>query len=112
MANATINQGMYRAASSLGMTIGDPAASWTIATPAVGLGGTPTSGGTIAGYALQGRIGQQGTAAPGSQVEPIKWYFVPTTGTLAAGQRITYSGSTFVIVGLASQMGHYEIERA
>lgn len=112
MANAIVNRGIYRAASQLGMTIGSPSASWTVATPAAGLGGAPTSGGTIAGYAAQVERGKGVIAAPGTPVEMIAWAFVPTSGTLSAGQRITYSGYTFVVVGLAAQIGHYKIERA
>lgn len=107
----TLNAGIYKAASALGLAIGSPSASWTVATPPSGMGGAASDGGTIAGYALQGRLGGVGYAAPGQPVEPIKWYFVPTSGTLAAGQRITYSGTTFVVVGLAAQAGHYEVER-
>lgn len=104
MSAATL--GRIRMAARYG--VGGP--SWTVTTPAAGLGGGPTSTGTVMGKAIQGRLGGQGVTAPGQGVATALWYFVASSGTLAAGQELTDGTYTLSVTGLAAP-GVYAVER-
>lgn len=90
--------------------IGGP--SWTVTTPASGMGGAPSSAAGVTGRALQGRLSQPSYAAPQTPVAPIGWYFVLSSGTLAARSQITDGTYTFVVVGRVAERDRlYELER-
>ncbi len=84
--------------------------TWTVTSAASGLGGSPTSAGTVTGKAVQVKIGRAGATAPGQAADVIAWRFVAFTGTLAAKQQITDGTYTFDVTG-ASHPGVYEVER-
>lgn len=84
--------------------------SWSVTTPASGMGGSPVSAGTVTGRALQGRLGSAGASAPGKAVEDAAWYFVLFSGALAARQQVADGTYTFTVIGLAAP-GVYEVER-
>jgi hypothetical protein len=84
--------------------------TWTVTTPASGLGGSPTSAPSITGKALQGRLGREGQSAPGLAVATIAWYFVLFSGTLTAKQQLTDGSYTFAVVGRVAP-NVYEVTR-
>lgn len=84
--------------------------TWNVTTAASGMGGTPTSGGTVTGKAVQVKLGRAGATAPGQAADVIGWRFVAFTGSLAASQQITDGTYTFDVTGLAGP-NIYEVEK-
>jgi hypothetical protein len=84
--------------------------TWNVTSPASGLGGSPTSAGTVTGKAVQVKLGQAGATAPGGAVDVIVWRFVAFSGTLRANQQIADGTYTFDVTG-AVEPNVYEVQQ-